>query len=115
MSVEDFDGCSAEVLTRLLADEDLDMATTALLGRACRFYTSPTVSIAMTAGVCLARASFVSQENSSHASAAADLLLRAHPKVEQEKRVHIHMSAKLKEISLARLPTDCLPSGRFWE
>ena len=59
MSVEDFDGCAADVLNRLLADEELDMATTALLGRACRFYTSPAVSIAMTAGVCLTRASFV--------------------------------------------------------
>lgn len=59
MSVEDFDGCSAEVLNRLLADEELDMATSALLGRACRFYTSPKVSVAMTAGVCPMRASFV--------------------------------------------------------
>lgn len=95
MSVEDFDGCSAEVLDRLLADEDLDMATSSLLGRACRFFTSPQVSAARAAGV--SRASFVCQENDSQASAAAGLLLRAHPRVEQEKRVHINMSAKLKE------------------
>ena len=37
-SVEDFDGCSIETLGRSLADEDLDVATSALLSRACRFY-----------------------------------------------------------------------------